>query len=170
MQLHIFSHTNISCSMCIKSVCIYQQQRRKSSQKMSVNNAMTMDKCVCKLCGIRCEDEHAVNQHTSQCNVEKVCENCNLQCAMFSGIHSFYLHCILYKGSMFQCPFCADKIFTLDKYEKCKRHYLRCKLRMCLSCDEVFNTPKELKEHSQKEHPTYFCNICNAFFLVLKRS
>ena len=24
-----FSHTNISCSMCIKSVCIHQQQRTK---------------------------------------------------------------------------------------------------------------------------------------------
>ena len=127
-----FSYTNISCSMCIKSVCIHKQWRRKSSQKMSVNNAMTMDKCVCKLCSIRCEDEHAV-KHTSRCNEEKVCENCNLQCAKFSGIHSFSLHCILCKGSMFQCPFCADKIFTLDRYEKCKRHYLHCKLRMCLS-------------------------------------
>ena len=130
---------------------------------------MPSDKCVCKLCGIRCEDEHTVKQHTSQCSEENMCQNCNLQCSKFSGICSFYLHYILCKGSMFQCPFCADKMFTLDRSEKCKIHYLHCKQKTCLSCNEVFNTPKELKEHSEKEHPRYVCSMCNAFFYTKKK-
>ena len=136
---------------------------------MSINILMPTDKCTCKLCGIRCKNAHDLKKHTIKCSERKTCENCNLKCSNFSGIRSFYLHCILCRGSVFQCPFCENKMFSLDRYEKCKRHYLRCTQRICGNCQETFNTPKDLKEHGNKEHSTYCCHICNAFFISKKQ-
>ena len=103
-------------------------------------------------------------KHTKQCKKDMLCDNCNLQCSIISSICNLKIHIALCKGSLFQCPFCPDKMFTCDCYDKCKRHYDRCTGRICKQCQKVLDTPEDLRAHSSKEHAKYTCNICHSFF------
>ena len=51
---------------------------------------------------------------------------------------------------LYQCPFCDDEMFTLDKYKKCKHHLEQCRQRKCLKYQKVFNTQQQLKAHEVK--------------------
>ena len=125
---------------------------------------MPFDKLLCKVCAKHFHTVPDRKKHTRQCKKDTLCNNCNLWCSNFSTIHNFKIHISLYKGSFFQCPFCQNKMFTCDQYDKCKRPYARCTRRICKQCQKVLDTPEHLIAHSSKEHATFTCNIYHCFF------
>ena len=116
------------------------------------------------MCGKKFNSEDERKQHAKQCKIDTKCKHCFQKCADFTSIHSFHLHCLLCKGGLYQCSFCDDEMFTVDKYQKCKCHFEQCRQGRCLKCQKLFNTQQELKAHGVKKHPKYSCTRFKAFF------
>ena len=77
-----------------------------------------VDNTTCKVCSKKFHLEDERKQHTKQYKIDTKCKHCFQKCADITSIDSFHLHCPLWKGGLYQCPFCDDEMFNVDKYKK----------------------------------------------------
>ena len=125
---------------------------------------------MCRLCYTISSKTIDKAAHKARCKNRTTCKYCNKTMTQLErNIYKFACHVEKCGGeNIFICQLCN---FITTNEKEHRNHARVCKKgeRQCITCNQVFSTPKGLAEHVSIVHPAIVCDICKCVFMTYEQ-